>query len=239
MRRSSLLRTIATQYPELFQQMAAWKRSGMSIRAIARHIEQTHGITIPQTALTHYLWRYERLVEDTGDFWTPERIRAYPDEFKRSLNAYVYGHMRARYEPQMNARRYTLEVARAMRERVLAQERGERVPPLQLRAVGYRGYDPVPETVLRKLRLERGLTIDQLARRAHVGKYTIIKWERYGVLPNALRAIARLADALGVSVATLLQDYTAYQRIDGTRNPFIESDRDSAFDHSEPVSVSS
>jgi len=237
MRRSSVLRTLATQYPHLFQQMLEWKRSGMFIRAIAQHIQQVYGIHISRSALSHYLWRYERLLDDTGGFWTPERIQSYPEEFIRSMNAYAYAHMYARYDPKMDAPRYIRHTVEAMRDRVVAQEHGESVPPLSARAVGYRGYTPVPSTVLHKLRTERHLTATELARRARVGRYTIIKWERYGVVPNSLRCVSRIADALGVSIARLLQDYKAYGRIDIRGELFIESDRDDLLTEDDDVSV--
>jgi len=220
------LGTLATQYPHLFQQMLEWKRSGMFVRNIAQHIEQVCGMRIPRSALAHYLWRYERLVDDTDGFWTPERIQSYPEEFIRSMNAYAYAHMYTRYDPKMDAPSYIRHTVDAMRERVIAKEHGESVPPLSARAVGYRGYTPVPSTVLHKLRTKRQLTVGELARRARVGRYSIIKWERYGVVPNSLRTTSRIADALGVSIDTLLQDYNAYRRIDLRGESFIESDRD-------------
>jgi len=226
MRRSSVLGTLATKYPHLFQQMLEWKRSGMFVRDIAQQVEQVSGMRISQSALYHYLWRYERLVDETGGFWTPERIQSHPEEFVRSLNAYAYAHMYTRYDPKVDAPSYIHHTIDAMRDRVIAQEHGESVPPLSARAVGYRGYTPVPSTVLHKLRTERQLTTAELARRARVGRYTIIKWERYGVVPNSLRTISRIGDALGVSIATLLEDYKTYGRIDIRGELFIESDRD-------------
>ncbi len=198
----------------------------MLVRDIARQVEQVCGMRISVGTLYHYLWRYERLMEDTDGFWTPERIRRFPEEFLRSMNAYVYAHMYERYEPRMDARRYVLYTVDAMRARVIAQEQGRTVPPLSARAVGYRGYTPVPSTVLRKLRRERRWTVAELARRARVGKYTIVKWERYGVVPNSLRSISRIADALGVEIPKLLEDYKAYGRIDVRGELFVESDRD-------------
>jgi transcriptional regulator with XRE-family HTH domain len=226
MRRSSVLGTLATQYPHLFQQMLEWKRSGMLVRDIARQVEQVCGRRISRGSLYHYIWRYERLMEDTDGFWTPERIRRFPEEFIRSMNAYVYAHMYARYDPKIDAQRYVLYTVEAMRVRVIAQEQGKSVPPLSARAVGYRGYTPVPSTVLRKLRTEREWTVAELARRARVGKYTIVKWERYGVVPNSLRSISRIANALGVEISKLLEDYEAYGRIDVRGELFVESDRD-------------
>jgi len=226
MRRSSVLGTLATKYPHLFQQMLEWKRSGMFVRDIAQQVEQVSGIRVPRSALSHYIWRYERLVEDTDGFWTPERIRSYPEEFIRSMNAHAYAHMYTRYDPKMDAPRYIRHTVDAMRERVIAQEHGESVSPLSTRAVGYRGYTPVASTVLRDLRTERQLTTAELARRARVGRYTIIKWERYGVVPNSLRSVSRIADALGVEISKLLEDYKAYGRIDLRGELFIESDRD-------------
>jgi len=237
MRRSSVLGTIATQHPNLFQQMLEWKRSGMFVRDIAQHIEQVCGMRISQNALYHYLWRYERLMDDTGGFWTPERIQSYPDEFIRSMNAYAYAHMYTRYDPKTDASHYIRHTINAMRERVIAQEHGESVPPLSTRAVGYRGYTPVSSTVLHKLRTKRQLTTAELARRARVGRYTIIKWERYGVVPNSLRSISRIADALGVSIGELLEDYNAYRRVDLRGELFIESDRDAFFTEDDDVSV--
>jgi transcriptional regulator with XRE-family HTH domain len=237
MRRSSILGTIATQYPHLFQQMLDWKRSGMFVSDIAQHIEQLFGIRVPRNALYHYLWRYERLVDDTGGFWTPERIQSYPEEFVRSMNAYAYAHMYTRYDPKMDARHYIRHTIDAMRERVIAQEHGERVPPLSARAVGYRGYTPVPSTVLHNLRTERQLTTTELARRARVGRYTIIKWERYGVVPNSVRTISRIANALGVPIGLLLEDYKTYGRIDFRGEVFVESDRDDLLAEDDDASV--
>jgi len=237
MRRSSVLGTLATKYPHLFQQMLEWKRSGMFVRDIAKQVEQVCGMRVPRNALHHYLWRYERLVDDTGGFWTPERIQSYPEEFVRSMNAYAYAHMHTRYDPKMDAPRYIRHTVHAMCERVIAQEHGESVPPLSARAVGYRGYTSVPSTVLHDLRTERHLTATELARRARVGRYTIIKWERYGVVPNSLRTIGRIADALGVPIGTLLEDYKTYKRIDIRGELFVESDRDELFAEDDDASV--
>jgi transcriptional regulator with XRE-family HTH domain len=228
---------LATEYPHLFSQMSEWKRSGMLVRDIAQQIEQICGRRIPLGTLYHYLWRYERLMEDTDGFWTPERIQRFPEEFIRSMNAYVYAHMYARYEPRMDARRYVLNALEAMRARVVAQELGKSLPPLSTRAVGYRRYAPVPSTVLRRLRTERKLTVTELSRRARVAKYTIIKWERYGVVPNSLRSINRIADALGVPIPTLLEDYKAYRRLDIRGELFVESDRDDLFTEDNEASM--
>jgi len=237
MRRSSVLGTLATQYPHLFQQMSEWKRSGMFVRDVVKQVEQVCGMRIPRNALHHYLWRYERLLDDTGGFWTPERIRSYPEEFVRSMNAYAYAHMYTRYDPKVDAPRYIRLTVQAMCERVIAQEHGESVPPLSARAVGYRGYTPVQSTVLHDLRKERHLTVTELARRARVGRYTIIRWERYGVVPNSLRSVSRIADALGVPIDTLLKDYKTYGRIDIRGELFVESDRDALFAEDDDVSV--
>jgi transcriptional regulator with XRE-family HTH domain len=81
------------------------------------------------------------------------------------------------------------------------------------------------------------LTVAELARRARVGRYTIIKWERYGVVPNSLRSVSRIADALGVAIGKLLEDYNAYKRIDLRGELFVESDRDDFLTEDDDVSV--
>jgi transcriptional regulator with XRE-family HTH domain len=228
---------LAREYPHLFPQMLEWKRSGMLVRDIAKQVEQICGKRIPLGTLYHYIWRYERLMEDTDGFWTPKRIQRFPEEFVRSMNAYVYGFMYTRYDPKMDAQRYVLHTVEAMRARVIAQELGKSLPPLSTRAVGYRRYAPVPSTVLRDLRTQRKWTVTEMSRRARVAKYTIIKWERYGVVPNSLRTISRIANALGVSMDTLLKDYETYKRLDIRGEVFVESDRDDVFAEDDDASV--
>ena len=58
---------------------------------------------------------------------------------------------------------------------------------------------------LKALRVERGLTQAELARRAEVRERQIIRWENHQHVPRA-DAIVRLAKALGVSVADLLSE---------------------------------
>lgn len=56
---------------------------------------------------------------------------------------------------------------------------------------------------LRRLRLERGLTLDAVAERADVSKGTVIQVEQARANPS-IATLCRLADALGVGVASLI-----------------------------------
>lgn len=58
---------------------------------------------------------------------------------------------------------------------------------------------------LRRLRLERGLTLDAVADRADVSKGTVIQVEQARANPS-IATLCRLADALGVGVASLIAD---------------------------------
>jgi transcriptional regulator with XRE-family HTH domain len=69
------------------------------------------------------------------------------------------------------------------------------------------------------------LSVEELARRAQVQNYTLTKWERYGVLPNSLDTIERIAHALGVPITTLLDDYYAYRRLDRVSRKRLDSAR--------------
>ena len=56
---------------------------------------------------------------------------------------------------------------------------------------------------LRKLRVERGLSQRELAKRMYVTRSTVARWENSSRLPDAAM-LSRLAQCLGVSVAALL-----------------------------------
>ena len=56
---------------------------------------------------------------------------------------------------------------------------------------------------IKKLRIEQGLSQDELAERVHVVRQTVSKWERGTSVPDADSLMA-LAQALGVSAAELL-----------------------------------
>jgi transcriptional regulator with XRE-family HTH domain len=58
-------------------------------------------------------------------------------------------------------------------------------------------------TNLRRLRADRGLTLDGLAERAEVSKNTVIQVEQGRANPS-IATLCRLADALGVGVASLI-----------------------------------
>jgi transcriptional regulator with XRE-family HTH domain len=58
-------------------------------------------------------------------------------------------------------------------------------------------------TNLRRLRLERGLTLDAVADRADVSKGTVIQVEQARANPS-IATLCRLADSLGVGVASLI-----------------------------------
>ena len=57
---------------------------------------------------------------------------------------------------------------------------------------------------IKALRLEKGLTLEQVGDKVGVGKSTVRKWEN-GIIANMRRdKIAKLADALGVTPAYLM-----------------------------------
>jgi transcriptional regulator with XRE-family HTH domain len=61
---------------------------------------------------------------------------------------------------------------------------------------------------VRGLRHDRGLSVDQLAARAGVSKGALVALENAAANPN-LATLVRIADALGVSVSTLVEQDTA------------------------------
>jgi DNA-binding XRE family transcriptional regulator len=207
-------RDLYHNHPQLFEQMLDLReKDGYTIREISDWIWDNYSVRITTQTIAQYLWRYRRLQEQTRNFWSAERIRRFPEEFSRCLHIYVYARSLARLDEAL-AKRLIENVTREMCERVLAKERGETVPPLGRRGTRYMDYTPVESTVLRELRLERKLSVEELARRAQVQNYTLSKWERYGVLPNSLDTIERIAHALGVPITTLLDDYHRYRRLD-------------------------
>ena len=59
-------------------------------------------------------------------------------------------------------------------------------------------------TKIKQLRIEKGLTLQDIGDKVGVGKSTVRKWEN-GIIENMRRdKIAKLADALGVSPAFLM-----------------------------------
>jgi DNA-binding XRE family transcriptional regulator len=206
-------RDLYHSHPQLFEQMLGLREQGYTIRDIADWIWDEYSVRITNQTIAQYLWRYRRLQEQTGNFWNAERIRRFPEEFSRCLHIYVYARSLAHLDDAL-AKRLIENVTREMCERVLAQERGETLPPLGRRGTRYMDYTTVESTVLRNLRLQRKLSVEELARRAGVQNYTLSKWERYGVLPNSLDTIDRIAQALGVPITTLLEDYHSYRRLD-------------------------
>jgi DNA-binding XRE family transcriptional regulator len=217
-------RDLYHQHPQLFEQMLALREQGYKIRDIADWIWDEYSVRISLQTIAQYLWRYKRLQAQTGNFWNAERIRRFPDEFSRCLHIYVYARSLARFDNAL-AERLIENVTREMCERVLARERGEILPPLGRRGTRYMDYTPVDSTVLRELRLQHKLSLEELARRARVQNYTLSKWERYGVLPNSLDTIDRIAQALGVPITTLLEDYHAYRRLDRVSRKSLDSAR--------------
>jgi DNA-binding XRE family transcriptional regulator len=209
-------------HPQLFEQMHALREQGYRIRDIADWIWDEYSVRITNATIAQYLWRYKRLQDQTGNFWNAERIRRFPEEFSRCLHIYVYARALARFDEAL-AKQLIENVTREMCERVVAQERGETLPPLRRTGTRYMDYTPVESTVLRELRLERELSLEELARRAQVQNYTLSKWERYGVLPNSLETIERIAHALGVPITLLLDDYFAYRRLDRVSRKKLDS----------------
>jgi DNA-binding XRE family transcriptional regulator len=215
-------RDLYHDHPQLFEQMLALREQGYRIRDIADWIWDEYSVRITHATIAQYLWRYKRLQEQTGNFWNAERIRRFSEEFSRCLHIYVYARALARFDESL-AKQLIENVTREMCERVVAQERGETLPPLGRTGTRYMDYTPVESTVLRDLRLERELSLEELARRARVQNYTLSKWERYGVLPNSLETIERIAHALGVPITLLLDDYFAYRRLDRVSRKKLDS----------------
>ena len=218
-------RDLYHSHPQLFEQMLELReKEKYTIREISDWIWDNYSVRITHATVAQYLWRYKRLQEQTGNFWIAERIRRFPEEFSRCLHIYVYARALARFDESL-AKQLIGNVTREMCERVLAQERGESLPPLGRTGTRYMDYTPVESTVLRDLRLERELSLEELARRARVQNYTLSKWERYGVLPNSLDTIDRIAQALGVPITLLLNDYYAYRRLDRVNRKRLDSAR--------------
>lgn len=57
---------------------------------------------------------------------------------------------------------------------------------------------------LAKLRKQRGLTQEGLARKADISYHTIIKLESGGINNPKIETVAKLADVLGVSIDNLI-----------------------------------
>ncbi|MCX5696812.1 MAG: helix-turn-helix transcriptional regulator [Candidatus Omnitrophica bacterium] len=57
---------------------------------------------------------------------------------------------------------------------------------------------------LAKLRKEKGLTQEGLARKANISYHTLVKLESNGIENPKIETVIKLADALGISVDTLL-----------------------------------
>lgn len=57
---------------------------------------------------------------------------------------------------------------------------------------------------LAKLRKEKGLTQEGLARKADISYHTLIKLESGGIKNPKIETVTKLADALGVSVDSLI-----------------------------------
>lgn len=68
-----------------------------------------------------------------------------------------------------------------------------------------------PET-LKKLRIEKGLSQQDLADQLYVTRSTIARWENGSRLPNALM-VSRLADCLHVDLNTLLNDASENEEV--------------------------
>ncbi|MDD7739505.1 MAG: helix-turn-helix transcriptional regulator, partial [Lachnospiraceae bacterium] len=66
---------------------------------------------------------------------------------------------------------------------------------------------------LAKVRKERGLTQEALAAKLNVVRQTISKWEKGTAVPDA-DTLCRIADALDVSVSTLLGETEQEDKID-------------------------
>lgn len=57
---------------------------------------------------------------------------------------------------------------------------------------------------LAKLRKEKGLTQEGLARKANISYHTLVKLESNGIENPKIETVIKLADALGISLDTLL-----------------------------------
>lgn len=57
---------------------------------------------------------------------------------------------------------------------------------------------------LSKLRKEKGLTQEGLARKANISYHTLIKLESGGIKNPKIETVVRLSEALGVSIERLL-----------------------------------
>ena len=69
--------------------------------------------------------------------------------------------------------------------------------------MGDEELDVLLANALRKLRMEKGISQSQLARRLVVDRSTVAHWERGSRLPDAAM-ILRIADTLGVDANYLL-----------------------------------
>lgn len=72
------------------------------------------------------------------------------------------------------------------------------------RATSLYTWHTMSQAAIRHLRLNAGLTQDELAERAGVSRTTLCNLER-GYRPNRLGALSAIAAALGVSVESLVE----------------------------------
>ena len=84
---------------------------------------------------------------------------------------------------------------------------------------------------IRRLRQERGLTVEQLAQRSGFSKGFISQVENFRLSPS-LKALNRIAEALGVELKTLFESESGKaQYVFGTTDDGLELQRDNSAEH--------
>ena len=84
---------------------------------------------------------------------------------------------------------------------------------------------------IRRLRLERGMTVEQLAQRSGFSKGFISQVENFR-LSLSLKALNRIAEALGVELKTLFESESGKaQYVFGTTDDGLELQRDNSAEH--------
>ena len=84
---------------------------------------------------------------------------------------------------------------------------------------------------IRRLRQERGMTVEQLAQRSGFSKGFISQVENFRLSPS-LKALNRIAEALGVELKTLFESESGKaQYLFGTTEDGLELQRDNSAEH--------
>lgn len=60
--------------------------------------------------------------------------------------------------------------------------------------------------IIKKKRIEKGWTTEQLSEKLYVSRKTIYNWEQYDTEPN-INQIVKLSEVLKIGITTIIKDY--------------------------------